>query len=158
MSIWWRLIIICSLCHLLVRHAAIKAGYIELYAIKTVTNYIWSQLRSTLKPLGTIVLWYSMGLRGALNWAPLMPKDARTTIGLVVTNFPVWYVSWFHWVVHYATRFDAVVHFWYSNASDNLGVHLPMATLYMDKLPQTHSTPLLYFVFVSAQLTTTLSD
>ena len=43
-------------------------------------NYIsisfGAQVRYPLNPLNTIVLWCTGGFRGALNWTPLMPRDA----------------------------------------------------------------------------------
>ena len=38
---------------------------------------IGAQLRVPLKPPGIILLWCSMGFKGALSWSPIMLKDAN---------------------------------------------------------------------------------
>ena len=38
---------------------------------------IGTQLSVTLKPPNTIVLLYTERFQGALNWVPMMPRDAR---------------------------------------------------------------------------------
>ena len=37
------------------------------------------ELRATLEPLNTIVLWFTGGFRGALTWAPIMPTAIHTS-------------------------------------------------------------------------------
>ena len=64
------------------------------------------QLRAPLKPLPTLVLWWSEGIQGVLNWSPTMPRDASlsdsyTSEGcLRVFTF----LSWCSHVIHKPTQ------------------------------------------------------
>ena len=54
-----------------------------------------TQLRGPLKPLSTIMLWCSMGFRGAFNWMHMMPRDVSLSDSWMPDrcSFPTWYLS-----------------------------------------------------------------
>jgi len=37
---------------------------------------IWGQLRAPINPQNTILLWWSEGIRGSLNWGSIVQRDA----------------------------------------------------------------------------------
>ena len=87
----------------------------KLWSLGKFQKFSLSSIMALLKPLGTLLLWYSRGFEGPLRWASMIPRDANLTescsITLVLQFLDTWIIIyiWIIYVLSSARRVDSIV-------------------------------------------------